>query len=73
MKFLAAAIQMLAADDKVANLREAKHWVRHAAEQGARVIALPEVFIWRGSKNLEREFAESIPGPTSTALAVSPM
>ena len=69
MKFLAAAIQMLAADDKVANLREAKHWVRHAAEQGACVIALPEVFIWRGSKNLERELAEPIPGPTSTAMA----
>jgi deaminated glutathione amidase len=69
MKFLAAAIQMLAADDKAANLREARHWIRHAAAQGARVIALPEVFIWRGSKKFEREFAEPIPGPTSAAMA----
>jgi predicted amidohydrolase len=69
MKFLAAAVQMLASDDKAANLREAKHWVRHAAAQGARVVALPEVFIWRGSKKFEREFAEPIPGPSSAALA----
>jgi deaminated glutathione amidase len=69
MKFIAAAVQMIASDDKAANLREAMHWVRHAAAQGARVIALPEVFIWRGSKNLEHKFGEAIPGPTSTAMA----
>jgi deaminated glutathione amidase len=69
MKFLAAAVQMLASDDKAANLKEAKHGVRHAAAQGARVVALPEVFIWRGSKKVEREFAEPIPGPSSAAIA----
>ncbi len=69
MKFLAAAIQMLATDDKAANLKEAKHWLRRAAAQGARVAALPEVFIWRGHKKSERESAELIPGPTSNALA----
>jgi len=69
MKFLAAAVQMLASDDKAANLKEAQHWVRQAAGQGAQVIALPEVFIWRGSKKFERESAEEIPGPSSKALA----
>jgi predicted amidohydrolase len=69
MKFLAAAVQMLASDDKAANLKEAKHWVRHAAAEGARVVALPEVFNWRGSKKLERKSAEPIPGPSSTAMA----
>jgi deaminated glutathione amidase len=69
MKFLAAAVQMLASDDKAANLKEAKHGVRHAAAEGARVVALPEVFIWRGSKKIEREFAEPIPGPSSAAMA----
>jgi predicted amidohydrolase len=69
MKFLAAAVQMVASDDKTANFKEAQHWVRHAAAQGAKVVALPEVFIWRGSKKLEKENAEPIPGPTSTALA----
>lgn len=68
-KFLAAAVQMVASSDKAANLKEAEHWVRKAASQGAKVVALPEVFIWRGSKKLEREFAESIPGPTSKAMA----
>jgi predicted amidohydrolase len=69
MKFLAAAVQMLASDDKAANLKEAKHGVRHAAAEGARVVALPEVFIWRGSKKIEREFAEPIPGPSSGTMA----
>ncbi len=69
MKFLAAAVQMLASDDKAANLQEAEQWIRRAAAQGARVVVLPEVFFWRGNKDLERECAETIPGPTSTVMA----
>ncbi len=69
MKFLAAAVQMLASSDKAANLDEARRWVRAAASKGARVIALPEVFIWRGHKSDERNSAEPIPGPTSRELA----
>lgn len=69
MKFIAAAVQMRAADDKAANLAEAERWVRQAARQGARLVVLPEVFIWRGDKKLERNVAEPIPGPTSRILA----
>jgi predicted amidohydrolase len=69
MKFLAAAVQMLASSDKGANLDEARRWIRSAASQGARVVALPEVFIWRGHKSEERKAAEPIPGPTSRELA----
>lgn len=69
MKFLAAAVQMLAGDDKVANLADAERWIRAAAAQGARVVALPEVFIWRGVKKQERENAEAIPGATSDLLS----
>src|ERR1041384_2817243 len=69
MKFVAAAVQMLAGKDKQANLREATRWVRDAAGTGARLVALPEVFIWRGSKKLERQFAEPIPGRTSKSLS----
>jgi predicted amidohydrolase len=69
MKFLAAAVQMLASSDKAANLDEARRWVRAAASKGARVIALPEVFIWRGKKGDERKCAEPVPGPTSQELA----
>ncbi len=68
MKFVVAAVQMLASDDKAANLKEATYWIRCAAAQGARVVSLPEVFNWRGSKALERESAEAIPGPTSMAM-----
>jgi predicted amidohydrolase len=69
MKFLTAAVQMLASSDKAANFDEARRRVREAASEGARVVALPEVFIWRGDKKDERESAETIPGPTSQALA----
>ena len=69
MKFVAAAVQMLATDDKQANLEEAKRWVRNAAAKGARLVVLPEVFSWRGSKKLEGQFAEPIPGPTSLTLS----
>jgi deaminated glutathione amidase len=68
MKFLAAAIQMLAFDDKAANRKEASRWVTEAAAKGARIVALPEVFIWRGNKKEEKNAAESIPGPTSELL-----
>ncbi|MBI3066251.1 MAG: carbon-nitrogen hydrolase family protein [Deltaproteobacteria bacterium] len=69
MKFLAAAVQILAGDDKAANLAEAERWIRAAAAQGARVVALPEVFIWRGVKKQERDNAEAIPGTTSEFLS----
>ena len=69
MKFTAAAIQMLASDDKAANLAEAARWIRQSAAAGAKLVALPEVFIWRGEKRSERAAAEPIPGPASTAMA----
>jgi predicted amidohydrolase len=69
MKFVAAAVQMLAGDDKQLNLEEAMRWVRDAAAKEAQLVVLPEVFIWRGSKKLERQFAEPIPGPSSKALS----
>ena len=60
---------MLAGDNKAANLAEAERWIRAAAAQGAQVVALPEVFIWRGVKKQERENAEAIPGATSELLS----
>jgi predicted amidohydrolase len=69
MNFIAAAVQMLALDDKAANLAAAERWVREAAGLGARLVVLPEVFFWRGNKKLERDFAETIPGPTANQLA----
>lgn len=68
MKVLAAAIQMLAIPDKVVNLRQAKDRIREAASRGAQVVALPEVFNWRGDKHEERANAESISGPTASLM-----
>jgi predicted amidohydrolase len=69
MKFIAAAVQMVATDDKAANLAEAERWVRDAAQRGARLVVLPEVFTWRGNKKEERSAAETIPGATSERLS----
>src|SRR5919109_3315687 len=69
MNFIAAAVQMLASDDKAANLEEAKRWIREAVSRGARMVALPEVFNWRGDKDRERQSAEMIPGPSSETLS----
>lgn len=69
MKFIAAAIQMLASPDKDSNLREAEAKVREAAARGAKVVALPEVFNWRGDKKDEEKYAEPIPGPTADLMA----
>lgn len=69
MKYLAAAVQMVASDDKAANLAEAERWIREAARRGARLVALPEVFIWRGEKHKEREFAETQDGPAAARMA----
>jgi deaminated glutathione amidase len=69
MKYLAAAVQMVSSDDKAANLGEAQRWVRQAAALGARLVVLPEVFIWRGNKKEEGGAAEPIPGPSSIFLA----
>ncbi|HYB98562.1 MAG TPA: carbon-nitrogen hydrolase family protein [Candidatus Limnocylindrales bacterium] len=67
--FLAAAIQLHAGTDKAANVDAACRWIEEAAGAGAELIALPEVFAWRGPLDLEHEQAEPIPGPTSDRMA----
>jgi len=66
---LAAAIQMQAGPDKAANLAKARVRIEEAAADGAQLIALPEVFAWRGPHARERFEAEPIPGPTTDAMA----
>jgi len=43
-RFQAAAIQMTSTDDVEANLVQATRWIRRAASEGARLVALPENF-----------------------------
>ncbi len=67
--FLAACVQMRASDDREQNLARAAALVETAARRGARLVALPEVFAWRGPAARDAEIAEPIDGPTTRALA----
>jgi len=62
MTYLAAAIQMNAGADKGANLERAERLVRVAAARGANLIALPEVFNWRGRRAEQAAAAETLDG-----------
>ena len=67
--FLAAAVQMKAGPDKAENLAAADGFVARAAADGASLVALPEVFAWRGRQSSEPEIAEPLDGPISEFAA----
>src|SRR5258708_5051913 len=69
MTFLAAAIQMAASSDKAANLERAERLVRVAAARGANLIALPEVFNWRGKRSEQAQAAETLDGETIALMS----
>src|SRR4030067_694328 len=68
-RYLAAAVQLCAGSDKAENLDKAESFVAEAARLGARLIVLPEVFLWRGARGDESRQAETIPGPATERLA----
>lgn len=63
-----AAIQMSPGSDKAANLATAAHWIEQAAGDGAEIVALQEIFYFRGSPADEVHIQERIPGPTTEFL-----
>ena len=69
MTYLAAAIQVSAGPHKSANLERAERLVRLAAARGADLVALPEVFNWRGARADERAAAESLAGESLARMA----
>ena len=69
MTYLAAAIQMNAGPDKPANLERAERLVRVAAARGANLVALPEVFNWRGKRNEQAVAAEALDGQSLTLMS----
>jgi predicted amidohydrolase len=69
MTLLAAAVQMASGSDKERNLACAEHLVRQAAERGATVVVLPEVFNWRGRKAEQERAAEDLGGRTLQRMA----
>jgi N-carbamoylputrescine amidase len=66
-------VQMTCAEDVDRNLVAAERWVREAASRGAQVVCLPELFRSRYFCQQEEaqrfDLAESLPGPTTEALA----
>lgn len=57
---------MSAGSDTEANLVAAGELVSSAAAAGARLVALPEVFAWRGPQDREPEIAEPLSGRIGT-------
>ncbi len=68
-KSIVAAVQMSSGSDKEKNIRLAVDLVNEAARNGARMVALPELFGWQGSSREISAASETIPGPTSTYMA----
>ena len=68
-QFTATAVQIRAANERLATFAEASKAVELAARSGSALVALPELFFWRGTAAEERVGAETIPGPTSDFAA----
>jgi len=68
-----ALVQMACGPNPAANLAKAMERIRQAARQGARIVCLQELFRSRYFCQTENDahfsLAESIPGPTTRALA----
>lgn len=65
---MAAAVQMESGPDLRANLERAGTLTRRAAELGASLVVLPEVFAWRGLRPDEAAHVAPIPGPVGDFL-----
>lgn len=64
-----AAVQLNSSTDKAANLAAAEALITQAAEGGADLVALPELWTYLGPDAGHRANAEPIPGPVSERLA----
>lgn len=68
-----ALVQQAASPDPSANTKRAEEAVRAAAEQGAELVCLPELFRTRYFPQVESpdrfDLAESIPGPTTEQMS----
>jgi len=63
-----AVVQVTATDDRPGNLRIACELVRRAAAQGAEVVCLPEMWPFIGSDADKIAGAETLEGPSMTAM-----
>ncbi len=65
----AAVIQLSAGPDKKSNLEQALKLVDRAAAGKAKLVALPENFLFRGPDRAFKQIPETLDGPSLTALA----
>ena len=63
-----AVVQMNSGEDKAQNLSTAERLLIEAAERGAELAVLPELFTYLGRRGKHREVADAIPGTTSELL-----
>jgi len=70
MKLNVAAVQLSSGSNVARNIDEAERLVNKAADQGAQYIQLPEYFNFHGRFSGFESAAETIPGPTTTRMAV---
>src|SRR5467141_2277412 len=72
IQFKVGLVQMRMSDDPEANLGKAVARIRDAAQQGATLVCLPELFrtLYIGQREDHAQFdlAEAVPGPTTEAL-----
>jgi len=72
MQFKVGLVQMSMSDDPEANLGKAVARIREAAEQGATLVCLPELFrtqyIGQREDHALFDLAEAVPGPTTETL-----
>ncbi len=66
---IVAAIQMNSQGDKRQNINTALRLIQRAADEGARLLALPEHFSFLGRPDDKLTNAEPIPGPTTDRMA----
>jgi predicted amidohydrolase len=64
-----AVCQMRSGEDVGANVAEAERLLGEAAEGGADLAVLPEVFPYLGPSSRRAELAEPVPGPVTDRLA----
>ncbi|KAI8054296.1 carbon-nitrogen hydrolase [Syncephalis plumigaleata] len=67
--FRMALVQLAVSSHKATNLARARARVAEAAREGAKVVCLPECFNCPYGTQYFADYAESIPGETSTALS----